>query len=355
MSNTITIIRPDDWHIHVRSGEMLRAVIDHTARCFGRALIMPNLSPPIVNSEQALTYRRQILDCIDVKTEFDPVMTLYLTDNTSVDIVKEAAHCAHVVGFKLYPAGATTNSDSGVTNISRMMPIMEKIAENGLVLQVHGEVTDPHIDIFDREAEFIDQVLSPLHKEIPELKIVFEHITSRQAVDFVSASNANIGATITPHHLMFSRNDIFEGGIRPHYYCLPILKRHEHRLALLEAITSGNSSFFLGTDSAPHVKGNKETTCGCAGIYSAHAAIEFYAEVFEGMDALDKLEGFASFYGADFYGVPRNTDRISLVREEWQVPAFYPLDDVEEKSTMSQLVPMKAGEAVRWRLATQDQ
>jgi len=350
MNNTLSITRPDDWHIHVRNGELLDAVIDHTARCFGRALIMPNLSPPVTSTREALAYRQQILSSIKTPCNFDPVMTLYLTDNTSVDTVKDAANSDHVVGFKLYPAGATTNSDSGVTNVSRIMPILESMAEHHLVLQVHGEVTDPHIDIFDREAEFIDQVLSPVHREIPELKIVFEHITSRQAAEFVIASPDNIAATITPHHLMYSRNDLFEGGIRPHFYCLPILKRHEHRLALLDAATSGNTSFFLGTDSAPHVQGRKETACGCAGIYSAHAAIELYAEVFEAMDALDKLEGFASFYGADFYGVPRNTEKITLARQDWQVPAFYQVGSSDNNPGMSQLVPMRAGETIRWRL-----
>ena len=353
MTDTIQITRPDDWHIHVRSDNVMRSVIVPTATCFGRALIMPNLIPPVCNTEQALRYRNNILDALPGGSRFDPVMTLYLTDNTTIDTVKEAADCPHVCGFKLYPAGATTNSDSGVTSIMRVMPVLEAMADHGLVLQVHGEVTDPHIDIFDRESEFIDQVLEPLRKEIPALRIVFEHITSKQAVEYV-LNNENIAATITPHHLMYSRNDIFAGGIRPHYYCLPILKRREHMLALMDAATSGDPRFFLGTDSAPHVRGKKENSCGCAGIYSAHAAIEFYAEVFESMDALDNLEAFASFYGADFYGVPRNTDQISLQRTDWEVPPFYQIEpeNTEDDATLWQLVPLRAGETLRWKLVT---
>ncbi|MGI9318946.1 MAG: dihydroorotase [bacterium] len=351
MTITFQLTRPDDWHIHVRSGSLMRSVVGPTAACFGRALIMPNLIPPVTNAEQAENYRDSILEALPEDSKFDPVMTLYLTDSTSLETVQGAAESAHVCGFKLYPAGATTNSESGVTSISRVMPILEAMADQGLVLQVHGEVTDSHVDIFDRESEFIDQVLIPLRKEIPELRIVFEHITSSQAVEYV-LNNDNIGATITPHHLMYSRNDIFAGGIRPHYYCLPILKRREHMLALLQAATSGNSKFFLGTDSAPHVRAKKENSCGCAGIYSAHTAIEFYAEVFEAMDALDKLEGFASFYGADFYGVARNQDQITLQQSDWVVPEFYQIEPEgnNDDAALWQLVPLRAGETLRWKL-----
>jgi len=353
MTNTLQFTRPDDWHIHVRNGHLMRSVIEPTGACFGRALIMPNLVPPVCNADQATDYRNSILHALPEGCQFDPIMTLYLTDNTSRETVKSAADSPHVCGFKLYPAGATTNSDSGVTSISRVMPVLEAMADYGLVLQVHGEVTDSHIDIFDRESEFIDQVLNPLRTEIPELKIVFEHITSRQAVEFV-LDRENIGATITPHHLMYSRNDIFVGGIRPHYYCLPILKRREHMHALLVAATSGNPKFFLGTDSAPHVRAKKENSCGCAGIYSGHTAIEFYAEIFESMDALDRLEGFASFYGADFYGVERNPDQITLQRVDWEIPAFYQIDpeNQHEDEALWQLVPLRAGETLRWKLLT---
>jgi dihydroorotase len=350
MTDKFTFTQPDDWHIHVRSGNVMRTVIKPTAECFGRALIMPNLVPPVADVKQAEAYRDSILQALPQSSLFNPVMSLYLTDNTSLDTVRAAADCPHVCGFKLYPAGATTNSDSGVTSVNRIMPVFEAMAEHGLVLQVHGEVTDPHVDIFDRESEFIDQVLIPLRTEIPELKIVFEHITSRQAVDFV-AEHENIGATITPHHLMYSRNDIFAGGIRPHYYCLPILKRRTHMLALLDAATGGSPKFFLGTDSAPHVRGKKESSCGCAGIYSAHTAIEFYAEVFEAMDALDKLEAFASFYGADFYGMARNTRKISLQKSAWEVPPFYQVEpeNKNDDPCLWELVPLRAGETLHWK------
>lgn len=341
-SNAISICRPDDWHIHFRDGDVMRAVVPDTARCFGRALVMPNLVPPVTTAALAETYRNEILAAASNVSTFDPVMTLYMTDNTTQQQVAEAAASPHVCGFKLYPSGATTNSDSGVTSIFNVMAALEQMAELGLVLQVHGEVTDPHIDIFDREAEFIDQVLLPLRSEIPSLRIVFEHITTRNAAQFVEQHD-NVGATITPQHLMYSRNDLFEGGIRPHYYCLPILKRHEHRLALLEAATGGSPRFFLGTDSAPHLRGRKETACGCAGIYSAGAAIELYAEVFETMDALDNLEAFSSHHGADFYGLSRNQDTIELIREDWEMPEYYTVGQ-------EQLVPMGAGQVRRWRM-----
>lgn len=343
MPETLTIIRPDDWHLHVRHDEMMRAVVPHTASQFSRALIMPNLKPPVTTASEAEDYRQAILSCLPRGHGFNPVMTLYLTDNTDRKIVEQAVASNHVVGFKLYPAGATTNSASGVTSISGIMSTLEAIAELGLVLQVHGEVVDAHIDIFDREAEFIDQILAPLHREIPELRIVFEHITTRQGVEFVQSSSDNVAATITPQHLLYSRNDLFEGGIRPHFYCLPILKRHDHLLALTDAATSGDASFFLGTDSAPHLRHTKETDCGCAGIYSAHAAMEIYAEVFESLEAIDKLEAFASFNGADFYRLPRNTDTLTLVRTDWVIPDFYSIGD-------DQLVPLKAGAELRWKV-----
>jgi len=308
---------------------------------------MPNLVPPVTDVPQAEAYRQEILTAATHHAGFDPVMTLYLTDNTTTEVAQRAADSPHVSGFKLYPAGATTNSDSGVTSIFNVMDVLESMADHELVLQVHGEVTDPHIDIFDREKTFIDQVLLPLRSELPELRIVFEHITTRDAVQFVS-ENENIGATITPQHLMYSRNDIFEGGIRPHYYCLPVLKRHEHRLALLAAATGGDTRFFLGTDSAPHARGLKESACGCAGIYSAGAAIELYAEIFEAMDALSRLEAFASHHGADFYRVPRNTDQIRLRREDWTMPEAFPVPD--QTSDAESLVPMRAGQNMRWQV-----
>ena len=351
MNDQLTITRPDDWHLHVRTGDILKTVANHTARCFGRALIMPNLQPPVKTAKQAEQYRESILQSISMDQSaiaaFDPVMTLYLTDNTTSAIVKDAGQSPHVVGFKLYPAGATTNADSGVTHVTKMMHIFEAMADNDLVLQVHGEVTDPHVDIFDREAIFIEQILEPIHREIPQLRIVLEHITTRQGVEFVTDSSKNVAATITPQHLRYSRNDIFKGGIRPHYYCLPILKRDSHRQSLVDAAISGNPSFFLGTDSAPHIRGAKENSCGCAGMYSAHAAIELYAEVFETMDALDKLEAFASFHGADFYQVPRNSDQITLLRRDWVVPEEYPVAGSLESA---EIVPMKAGESMRWQL-----
>lgn len=343
MSDTLTITRPDDWHLHVRTGDLLKTVIPHTARQFGRALIMPNLKPPVTTVIAAEKYRNDILACLPEDAEFDPVMTLYLTDNTTIETVLDAAQSPHVVGFKLYPAGATTNSDAGVTRVSGIMPILEKIATSGLVLQVHGEVADSHIDIFDREAEFIDQILAPLHRQLPQLRIVFEHITTRQSVEFVTECPSNVAATITPQHLMYSRNDIFDGGIRPHLYCLPILKRRDHLLALTNAAISDDPGFFLGTDSAPHLRHTKETGCGCAGIYSAHAAMELYTEIFESLDSLDKLEGFASHFGADFYRVARNRGTITMQRQHWQIPDYYAV-------LQHQLIPLRAGETLRWKL-----
>lgn len=351
MARKLTITLPDDWHLHLRHGQVMASVVGHTAERFGRALIMPNLVPPVVDVPRAESYRREILDALPDRAAFDPVMSLYLTDNTPLGTVEAAARSPHVAGFKLYPAGATTNSDSGVTSIHRVMPVLEAMARHDLVLQVHGEVTDHQVDVFDREAVFIEQVLEPVCREIPELRVVLEHITTGHGVDFVRNGGDNIAATITVHHLLFSRNDLFRGGIRPHYYCLPILKRRRHQQALIEAATSGDRSFFLGTDSAPHVRGQKESACGCAGIYTAHAALELYAEVFDRMDALERLEDFASHHGADFYRVPRNETSITLEEYEVEIPASYPVvGGAATGDGMSEIVPLRAGEKVRWRV-----
>ncbi len=352
MRETLTITRPDDWHVHLRRGEILGAVVAHTAARFARAMVMPNLSPPIVDAAQALDYRAEIMAALPASpapsTEaaaFRPLMSLYLTDHTRRQQVAEAAQCEPVVGFKLYPAGSTTNSARGVTRISGIMPVLENMAAHDLVLQVHGEVSDPEVDIFDREAVFIDQVLAPLHREIPELRIVLEHVTTEQGVQFVRQAGDTVAATITAHHLMFSRNELFRGGLRPHAYCLPVLKRERHRRALLDAATGAEHSFFLGTDSAPHTRRSKESDCGCAGIYSAHGAVELYAEVFEGMGALDKLEGFASHHGADFYRLPRNPGTLTLEKTPWRVAPAYAAGGGDE------IVPLRAGETIGWSLA----
>jgi dihydroorotase len=343
MNTKITITRPDDWHLHLRDGEALKVVLPDTASRFARAIIMPNLRPPVTNVDLAKAYRERILQALPVEAKFEPLMTLYLTDNTTAEEIARAKESGVVHGVKLYPAGATTNSDSGVTNIDKCAGALAAMQELGLPLLVHAEVTDADVDVFDRERTFIDRHMRPLLEKYAYLKVVFEHITTKDAVDFVSAASENVAATITVHHLLLNRNDMFKGGIRPHHYCLPILKREEHRKALLGAATSGSAKFFLGTDSAPHAKSAKEAVCGCAGMYTAHAAIELYAEVFETENALDKLEGFASFYGADFYGLPRNTEQISLVKSSWDVPESLPFDgDV--------LVPLRAGQAVTWRL-----
>ncbi|MDH5444932.1 MAG: dihydroorotase [Gammaproteobacteria bacterium] len=339
----ISLVYPDDWHLHVRDGDVLRHVIPDTAERFARAIIMPNLKPPVTTTEQALAYRERILAAVPNGISFQPLMTLYLTDNTPKEEILKAKESGLVHALKLYPAGATTNSDAGVTDIRKCNSTLEKMAELGLPLLVHGEVTDSHIDIFDRERIFIEQILEPLTQRLPELKIVLEHITTSDAVDFVTGSGANIAATITPHHLLYNRNAMLAGGIRPHYYCLPIIKRETHRKALVKAAVSGNPKFFLGTDSAPHAQHAKESACGCAGIYSSHAAIELYAEVFEQADALDKLEGFASFYGADFYGLPRNTDKIKLTKQEWTVPDSLAFGE-------ERLIPLRAGEKISWQL-----
>jgi dihydroorotase len=339
----LTITRPDDWHLHLRDGDALKAVLADTTQRFARAVVMPNLRPPITTVKMACDYRQRILDVQTPNSHFTPLMTLYLTDKTSVKDVEEVSQSEAVVAFKLYPAGATTNSDSGVTHLSHCDATFSAMESLGVPLLVHAEVTDRDVDVFDREAVFIERHMRPLIQKFPKLKIVFEHITTKEAVLFVEESSEQIAATITPHHLLLNRNAIFAGGIRPHHYCLPILKREEHRLALLRAATSGSAKFFLGTDSAPHAKVAKEAACGCAGIYSAHAAIELYAEAFEQMDALDKLEAFASFYGADFYGLPRNNDCITLVKEAWTVPEEIPFNG-------GVIVPMRAGEEVTWKV-----
>jgi len=341
---TLTITRPDDWHTHVRNGVLLKTVLPHTARQFSRAIIMPNLKPPVTTVAQALSYRDEILQAVPVGMDFTPLMTLYLTGATSAADIKLAAESDAVVAFKLYPAGATTNSDAGVANIKAIYPALSALEKYDLPLLIHGEVTDESSDIFDRERLFVETHLSDIVKNFPALRIVLEHVTTNEAVQFVKAAANTIAATITPQHLLFNRNALLAGGIRPHYYCLPILKREQHRLALVAAATSGNPKFFLGTDSAPHLSSLKETACGCAGCYSAHAAIELYAEAFERADALDKLEGFASFYGADFYRLPRNTTTVTLEKQSWTVPSFYGAGD-------NTITPLKADEVLSWKLS----
>ena len=343
MTHTLTLTRPDDWHLHVRDGDALATVVPHTAAQFGRAIIMPNLRPPVTTAAQALAYRARIQAAVPKGLHFEPLMTLYLTDNLPADEIGRAKD-AGVVAVKLYPAGATTNSDAGVTDMRKTYKTLEAMQRAGLLLLVHGEVTSPEIDLFDREAVFIDTQLMPLRRDFPELKIVFEHITTREAAQYVQASDRFTGATLTAHHLLFNRNAIFTGGIRPHYYCLPVLKRETHRQALLAAATSGNPKFFLGTDSAPHPVHLKEHASGCAGCYTAHAAMELYAQAFDSVGALDKLEAFASFHGADFYGLPRNTGTITLKRESWTPPASFAFGQAELK-------PLGSGEALPWRVA----
>jgi len=341
----LTLTRPDDWHLHVRDGKALAAVIPHTARQFARAIIMPNLQPPVTTPAQALAYRQRILDALPAETDFVPLMTLYLTDNTTADEVSRAKDSDMVVAFKYYPAGATTNSAAGVTDISKTWSTLEAMQEAGMPLLLHAEVTDPDVDVFDREAVFIDSLLEPLTVRFPALKVVLEHATTRQGIEFVRSMPDTVAATITAHHLLLNRNAMFKNGLQPHAYCLPVLKRESHRRALIEAATSGNNKFFLGTDSAPHARERKESSCGCAGIYTAHAALELYAEAFEAAGALDRLEGFASHYGPDFYGLPRNTQTITLEKTDWSVADSYPLGD-------STVVPMYAGETLHWRVKT---
>ena len=340
----ITLRTPDDCHLHLRDGDMLEHVVNHTAREFQRAVVMPNLQNPVTTVAFAREYRKRIKAAIGDNRSFEPLMTLYLTDETRAEDILEANECDWLVGAKLYPAGATTHSSLGVSSVVGLMPILEKMAACGMVLQVHGEVTDPHIDIFDREAVFIDQILIPIVHELPELKIVLEHITTRQGVEFVASSANNIAGTLTPQHLLFNRNEIFRRGIRPHHYCLPVLKRENHRAALAKAAISGSNKFFLGTDSAPHTKNAKENACGCAGCYTAHAAMPMYARLFEQYKALDKLEQFASTAGARFYGLALNEGTITLGKESWQVPENYPLSDGES------LVPLFAGEQMDWKV-----
>jgi dihydroorotase len=340
----ITIARPDDWHLHLRDGPAMASVLADTARQFARAIVMPNLRPPVLTTQDALNYRERILGALPAGSDFDPLMTLYLTDNTPVEEIARAKLSGRVHGVKLYPAGATTHSDAGVTRISRCFAALEKMEQLGLPLLIHGETTDPAVDVFDREKAFIEEILGPTVERFSALKIVLEHITTRDAVQYVEVTGANVGATITAHHLLLNRNALFLGGIRPHHYCLPVLKREEHREALVEAATSGNPKFFLGTDSAPHSRATKEVACGCAGIYTAHAALELYAAAFEEAGALDKLEGFASQHGADFYGLARNKGNLTLVREEWTVPKTLRFGKEE-------LVPLRAGETVPWKLA----
>lgn len=341
---TLTLLRPDDWHLHLRDGDALRAVVGFTAARFRRAVVMPNLKPPVTTTAQAAAYRKRILAALPVGCGFEPLMTLYLTDNTPPAEIDRARESGFVCGVKYYPAGATTNSDSGVTSLERSFPVLARMEETGMVLQLHGEVTDPAVDIFDREQVFIERHLTRIVERFPRLRIVLEHVTTRAGVEFVRAAGPEVAATITPQHLLLDRNAMLAGGIRPHLYCLPILKRARDREALLEAATSGSPKFFLGTDSAPHARHTKETSCGCAGVFSAHAGIELYAEAFEQAGGLDRLEAFASHHGADFYGLPRNRDSITLVKEAWQPPPSYAFGEGE-------LVPFRAGESVAWRLA----
>ncbi len=340
----ITLIQPDDWHVHLRDGESLPHTVAATARQFARAIVMPNLKPPVVDTAAALAYRQRILAAIPAGLQFEPLMTLYLTDGMTPQEIVKAKSSGQVIAVKYYPAGATTNSENGVTGIDKVYPVLEAMAQAGMPLLIHGEVTDAGVDIFDREKVFIDTVLTPLTTRYPTLKVVLEHITTSHAVDFIKHTGANIAATITVHHLLYNRSHMLAGGIRPHLYCLPILKRNTHQQALIEAATSGSPRFFLGTDSAPHARQLKEHPCGCAGCFTAHAALELYAEVFEDAGALDKLEGFASCYGPDFYGLPRNTRRIALERVGWSAPTDYAFGD-------ERVIPLRAGETIQWRIA----
>jgi dihydroorotase len=341
--NTLTLTRPDDWHLHLRDGAALASVLPDTARRFARAIVMPNLKPPVRTVAEAAEYRTRILAALPAGMTFEPLMTLYLTDNTTAEEVLLARASGFVHAVKYYPAGATTNSDFGVSAVERAWPAIAAMEACGLPLLVHGESTDPTVDVFDREAVFIDAVLQPLMQRFPKLKLVLEHITTAQGIDFVRSQGANVAGTLTAHHLLYNRNALFQGGIRPHYYCLPILKRERHRQALVDAAISGSPKFFLGTDSAPHAQDAKECACGCAGIYSAHAGIELYAEAFEAAGALDRLEGFASHFGADFYGLARNSATITLVKQMWTVPGHFDFG-------AGRLVPLRADEAVAWAL-----
>ena len=344
MINEITITRPDDWHLHLRDGATLASVLPHTAHQFARAIVMPNLRPPVTTTEQAAAYRERILAALPAGVKFEPLMVLYLTDNTPPEEIRKAKASGFVHAVKLYPAGATTNSDAGVTDLRKCYKALEVLQELEMPFLVHGEVTDAAIDIFDREAVFIDRVMQPLRRDMPELKVVFEHITTKDAADYVASASGPTAATITAHHLLYNRNEIFKGGIRPHYYCLPVLKRETHRQALVAAAISGSDKFFLGTDSAPHAKGLKEHACGCAGCYTALHALELYAQAFDQAGALDKLEAFASFNGPAFYGLPRNEGTVTLRRESWEIPAELPMGDAT-------VVPLNAGETMQWKMA----
>jgi dihydroorotase len=339
----LTLTRPDDWHLHLRDGVALAAVLPHTARRFGRAIVMPNLKPPVITTAQALAYRQRILAATPRNSGFSPLMTLYLTDTTSAEEITRARQSGHVHAVKFYPAGATTHADAGVTDIARTYKALAAMEACGLPLLVHAEVTDPGVDVFDREAVFIERVLAPLTARFPALKLVLEHVTTSEGIEFVRSSPDTVAATITAHHLLLNRNAMFTGGLRPHAYCLPVLKRERHRLALLEAATGGSRKFFLGTDSAPHARERKETACGCAGIYTAHAGLELYAQAFEEAQALDRLDGFAGRFGADFYGLPYNAALVTLEKVDWQVPECYPLGD-------SSVIPLFAGQTLHWRL-----
>ncbi|MGH1345413.1 MAG: dihydroorotase [Nannocystales bacterium] len=341
MADTLTLDRPDDWHLHLRDGARLADTVAASSKVFGRAIVMPNLRPPVATVEDAVAYRRRILEVRPSGSRFEPLMTLYLTPGTSPDEIRKAVAHPDVHGVKLYPAGATTNAEAGVTDLGACADVFEAMAEGGLPLLIHGESIAPGDDVFDRESIFIRDTLAPLVERFPTLRVVFEHITTQEAVQFVESASQRVAATITAHHLLYDRNEIFRGGVRPHMYCLPVLKRARHREALIAAATSGNPKFFLGTDSAPHAQHDKESACGCAGVYTAHAAVEFYAEAFDGAGALDRLEGFASHHGPDFYGLPRNTERIQLRRVPQPVPTTLPLGDTE-------LVPLRAGESVGW-------
>jgi dihydroorotase len=343
MAAILTLARPDDWHVHLRDGAALAHTVPAIARYFGRAIVMPNLVPPARTTAEALAYRERILAARPQGSRFEPLMVLYLTDNTSPAEIATAQASGLVQAVKLYPAGATTNSDSGVTAIEKVYPALEKMAEVGLPLLIHGEVTHNDVDIFDREKTFLDTVLAPLVQRFPTLKVVLEHITTADAAQFIAEAPANVGATITAHHLLFNRNHMLVGGVRPHYFCLPILKRRTHQEALIRAATSGSPKYFLGTDSAPHARGAKESACGCAGSYTAHAALELYAEAFEAAGALDQLEGFASHHGPDFYGLPRHTDTVTLIKEEWTVPETYAFGE-------NVVVPIRAGAVITWKV-----
>ena len=343
--DSISLIRPDDFHLHLRDAKALASVVGDSARQFARAIIMPNLKSPVTTVALAEAYRRRILDNLPLDAKFQPLMTLYLTDNTSVEEINSLAEHDHVFAVKYYPAGATTNSDNGVSDLEKTYPILEAMSEQGVPLLMHGEVTDTNVDIFDREQVFIERILAPLMQRFKKLKIVFEHITTSDAANFVTQSSENLAATITPQHLVYNRNAIFKSGIRPHNFCLPVLKREKHRQALLDVLDSGHHRFFLGTDSAPHARNDKESACGCAGIYTAHNAIELYASVFEGLGKLEQLEAFASHNGADFYGIERNLEQITLIKEDWTIPATLPFAE-------SEIIPFMAGETCHWKLLT---